>query len=214
MLYYKYTYMVHSQMRSRTVLGRIRQYRYDNIVIILSRTSRSSDGVFVLPEDDATFSSYRTGQDETRVRNGRTVERLEGGDGRLRYDVATDGRFEPPGGRVGFPVVTTVVVVVLVLLLLLLQVLVLVQVVVVIGQPDGLFDGRQTGDGPTGGRPFVVIVVVIGQRRGRHVLFAAVVPGHTRDGCVPFGGRCCHGGRARARFGGVHFVTRPVTADG
>lgn len=173
------------------------------------RTNRSSDGVFVLPEDDATFSSYRTGQDETWVGGGRTVERLEGGDWRLRYNVTTDGRFETSGRRVGFPVVATVVVV-----MLLLQVLVLVQVVVV-GQPDGFFDGRQTGDRPTGGRhrwPFVVvIVVVIGQRRRRHVLFAAVVSGHAGDGRVPFGGR---GRRARARFGGVHFITWPVTANG
>lgn len=43
-------------------------------------------------------------------------------------------------------------------------------------------------------------------------MFAAtVVPGHARYGRVPFGGR---GRSARARFGGVHLIARPVAAHG
>lgn len=138
--------------------------------------------MLVVAEDDATLASYRAGQDETRVGDGRTVERLEGRDGRLRHHVAADGRFEPPGRRVGFTVV-----------LMLLR-----GGRVMVNQPCGrLFDGR---------RPFVVGC----QRRRRRVLFAAVVPGHARDGRVPFGGGRSR--RARARLASVHLVTRSVAA--
>lgn len=69
--------------------------------------TRQSYGVFVVAEDDAALASYRAGHDEPRVggRDGRTVQRFEGGDRRLRHDVPADGTFEPPGGRrIGFPV--------------------------------------------------------------------------------------------------------------
>lgn len=178
---------------------------------------RSSDGVFVLAKNDATLTSYRAGQHETRVGRRRTVERFERGDRRLRYDVTADGSFEPSDGRVGFPVVHAgrgggggVAVVVMVHV-----------VMAVIG--GGLFDGRQTG-GPAGHRhrrrPFavVVVVVVVGQRRGGVQLVfgaaAAVVPGHAGYRRVPLGGGGRGRGRARARLGGVHLVTRTVAADG
>jgi len=87
---------------------------------------------------------------------------------------------------------------------------------VMIGQTGHrFFDGCQTGRGPSAATAAIVIVMVVcqrGRRRGR-VLFAAVVPGHARDGRVPFGGQ--RGGRrASARLGGVHLVTRPVSAHG
>lgn len=156
-----------------------------------------SHGVFVLSEDDATLSSYRTGHDEPRVGDRRTVERFEGSDGRLRYDVTADGCLEPPRGRLGFPVVVAAVV---------LQ-------RVMIGQTGSrLLDGCQTGP-RTSAATTVVVVVVCQRGRRRRVLFATVVPGHTGDGRVPFGGQ--RGGRrARARLGGVHLVTRPVTSQG
>lgn len=100
---------------------------------------------------------------------------------------------------------------------------------------DGvLFDGRQTHGRASGchrcghrRRSFVVtgvvvIVVVIttmvgqsrgGRRRGGHVRFTVVVPGHSRDGSIPLGGRARRCG-ARARLGGVHLVARPVAAHG
>lgn len=87
---------------------------------------------------------------------------------------------------------------------------------VMVGQTGHrFFDGGQTGHGPSAATAAVVIVMVVcqcGRRRGR-VLFATVVPGHTRDGRVPFGGQS-GGRRASARLGGVHFITRPVAAHG
>lgn len=161
-----------------------------------------SDGVFVLSEDDATLSSYRTGHDEPRVGDRRTVERFKGGDGRLRYDVTADRCLEPPRGRLWFPVVVAAVV---------LQ-------RVMIGQTGSrLFDGCQTGprtSAPTTVVVVVVVAVVVCQRgRRRRVLFATVVPGHAGDGRVPFGGQG-GGRRARARLGGVHLITRPVASHG
>lgn len=87
---------------------------------------------------------------------------------------------------------------------------------VMVGQTGHrFFDGRQTGRRPSAATTAVVIVMVVcqrGRRRGR-VLFATVVPGHARDGRVPFGGQ--RGGRrTSARLGGVHLVTRPVAAHG
>jgi len=88
---------------------------------------------------------------------------------------------------------------------------------VMVGQTGHrFFDGRQTGRGSSTATAAVVIVMVVcqcGRRRRRRVLFAAIMPGHSRDGRVPFGGQ--RGGRrASARFGGVHLVTRPVAAHG
>lgn len=168
--------------------------------------------MLVLAKNDATLTSYRAGQHETRVRRWRTVKRFERGDRRLRYDVTADGRFEPPDWRVGFPVVHAdggrgaVIVMV-------------VHVVMTVVD-GGLFDGRQAG-GPAGhrhrSRPFAVVVVMVGQRRGGVQLMfsaAAVVPGHAGYCRVPFGGGGHGCRRTCARFGGVHLVTRTVTANG
>lgn len=100
--------------------------------------------MFVLAEYDATLASYRTGQAEAWIGGRRTVERFERGDRRLRYHVAADGRFEPPGRWVGFPVMDTAAV-----------------VLMMIGGARALLNGGQTDRGSFAATDVVVVIVVV-----------------------------------------------------